>query len=750
MEEPIITINGKFQFLVYRNDENFYTVARFKLNDESERTITVNGTVVKKPDMDVLYNLHGRYVEHPRYGLQFQFDTYEKPLPMEGVGIIKYLSSPQFPGIGEKTAAKIVEVLGEDCLKQMRDDPDILYTIPGLTEKNILSLQEGLSQENDGLEDLVQFLSVHGIGIRNMIRLNRAYGKQALPKLKENPYRVMEECDGFGFETADKIAMSLGFSKEDPRRLLAYLIALTMTLCVKEGDSYTTYPILEDKFQKAFSEVEYDFDSLLQEAVIHKQIAIEDTRIYPISQYDSEVFIADFLKHFPYRILDPVPMDLVHTYIASLEKDIGIEYDEVQKQTMDAFFEHPFTIVTGGPGTGKTTVVKAMVDVFRMLYPSSEILCVAPTGRAAKRLAEVTNTKTATIHSLLKWDLESNTFAKNEEDPIECDLLIVDEFSMVDNWLFYNLLKASFNVRKICIIGDEDQLPSVGPGCVLRDVIASNLFPVQRLTKIYRQKDGSDVIELAHDINTGSVDFSSYHHDVAFLECSRNSIKDNIIAVVQNALDKGYEINDIQVLSPMYEGNAGINTLNIALQKTFNPEDASKTEVSTGKFVFREGDKILQLKNQPDDDVYNGDIGILEEIMDAKHMENHKTTMVVRFGENYVEYNMDNWNNIALAYCISVHKSQGSEYPIVIMPFTYQHTHMLQRKLIYTAVTRASKALVLLGEKGALLKGVEILDQHPRLTTLKDRLCVSVEDPFTELEEKENKNKNKKKGSVLY
>lgn len=734
-EENIITIQGKFQYILFRNEENFYTVAKFKLHDEKERTITVNGNIVNEPEKDVLYILSGLYVEHPKYGLQFQLKTYEKAFPISGDGVVKYLSSSQFPGIGPKTAQKIVTLLGKDCLLEIKKDPNILLTVPGLTPKNIQSIQEGIENNKDGLEELVQFLSIHGIGIRNLMRLNRTYGKDALQKVKENPYRVIEECDGFGFETADKIAMSLGFSKEDPRRILAYLISLTMELCVRYGDSFVTYETLLQNFEKAMNGIEYDFDSLLQEAILHKQIQIEENRIYPISQYEAETFIADYLKHFPYRILDLVPMETVHNYLSSLEKTIGITYDDIQKQTIDAFFETPFTIITGGPGTGKTTVIKAIVDLFRHLYPSCEILCAAPTGRAAKRLAEVTDTRTATIHSLLKWDLESNTFGKNEEEPIECDLLIVDEFSMVDNWLFFNLLKASHNVRKICLIGDEDQLPSVGPGCVLRDLISSNLFSVQRLTKIYRQKDGSDVIQLAHDIREGSLNFESYCHDVAFLECNRYQIKENILTIVQNALEKGYELNDIQVLSPMYSGNAGIDLLNTTLQSAFNPKKKSKVEVSAGQFVFREGDKILQLKNQPDDDVYNGDIGFLEEIIDAKHSETHKTTLVVRFGEIYVEYNPDNWNNITLAYCISVHKSQGSEYPIVIMPFTYQQSYMLQRKLIYTAITRASKALVLLGEKGAMLKGVEILEQHPRQTTLKKRLFEEEKDPFADLKE---------------
>jgi exodeoxyribonuclease V alpha subunit len=322
----------------------------------------------------------------------------------------------------------------------------------------------------------------------------------------------------------------------------------------------------------------------------------------------------------------------------------------------------------------------------------------------------------------LKWDLETNTFGVTKEEPLQADLLIIDEFSMVDSWLFSNLLNASEHVKKICIIGDEDQLPSVGPGSVLRDLIDSACFPLIRLNHIYRQKEGSDVIQLAHEIREGNVDFSTLKHDVRFFECPRTDIKDNVLSIVRNALDKGYVLNDIQVLSPMYNGAAGIDVLNNALQQCFNPPSRTKKEYRSGYQIFREGDKILQLKNQPDDDVYNGDIGYLEEIEDASESETHETTLAVNFDGIIVYYTPETVINITLAYCISVHKSQGSEYPIVILPFTSQQTIMLQRKLIYTGITRARQSLILLGEITAFQKGIETLERHPRNTTLKKRL----------------------------
>lgn len=725
--ETTVRLSGKPVYIVYRNDVTFYTVMRFLLLDESEKVITCTGILPSVPETDIRYNIYGNYVEHPRFGMQFQIESLEKPLPSEEEGIIRYLSGTQFPGIGKKTAEKIVKKLGESCLQIIRDNPDILKTI-GLKEDKINIISEGLREEDDGLSELVRFLNVHGIGMRNLVRLNRAYGKDALRKIQENPYRVIEECDGFGFKTADRIAESLGFSKDDERRLYAYLISLCMDLCMASGDSYVMNTVLEEHFRKDLSGIEADYDALLDAALKNRRLIMEEGRIYPKSQYDAECYTASFLQMFPWFDIDPFDEELMHGYLNRMQEEYGIQYDETQINAVEKFFDYPFLIVTGGPGTGKTTLVRALVTLFKLLYPSSTVMCTAPTGRAAKRLAEVTDNQAVTVHSLLKWDLESNTFGKNEDDPIEADLLIIDEFSMVDIHLFANLLKACRRVRRICVIGDEDQLPSVSPGSVLRDLIASEQFPLVRLNHIYRQKEGSDVINLAHMIHSGEADFLKFSHDVAFFECSRFEVKENVLKIVQWALDKGYSMNDIQVLAPIYSGPCGIDVLNNALQEAFNPYDRRKKQMRVGYITFRTGDKILQLKNQPDDDVYNGDIGMLEEIYTAEETENHQPVIVVNFDGIYVEYNPDNFKNITLAYCISVHKSQGSEYPIVVMPVTYQYSIMLQRKLLYTGVTRARQSLVLLGEKGAFIKGIQTLERHVRATTLRQRIQKSMSD----------------------
>lgn len=720
MSEDVIKLNGKFTYVLFRNEDNYYTVAKFLINDETEKIITVVGHFLDITT-DILYNIYGTYTENERYGLQFSMSSYELPLPEEEDSIVKYLSGTQFPSIGKKTAKKVVDALGNNCLKDIKEDNSILDRVEGLSDKHKASIIEGLNKTEEGFEELVQFLNISGIGYRNLIRLNRTYGKEALKKLKENPYRVIEECDGFGFKLADKIGEYLGIDKDDERRLYALLIQTVMDYCVSSGDSYVLETDLYERFDYLTNDINCDYTKLLEDAISNNQLVKESNRIYPVSQYDAETFISNYLNIFPRNTLDRYNPSTIEANLEDFGNKIGITYDKVQKEAIQSFFESDFMIITGGPGTGKTTIVRAITELYRKLYPASSFACLAPTGRAAKRLSELTESEATTIHSLLKWDLESNTFGMNEDNPLLLDLLIIDEFSMVDQWLFYNLLKASTYVKKICIIGDEDQLPSVGPGAVFRDIMETDLFKIIRLKKIYRQDSGSGVISLSKDIREGFID-ENYPSDVMFYECSRESIKNNVKAIVNEALNKGYDLNDIQVLSPMHAGVGGIDVLNNALQESFNPKSKDKREIKIGYITLREGDKILQLKNQPDDDVYNGDIGTLIEIIDKEESVNGKTTLIVDFGGIFVEYNMDNFINITLAYCISVHKSQGSEYPIVVIPFTYGMDRMLQRKLIYTGITRAKNSLIVLGELGAMKKGVSIIEKHPRQTTLRNRI----------------------------
>ena len=465
-----------------------------------------------------------------------------------------------------------------------------------------------------------------------------------------------------------------------------------------------------------------DLEPYLQELFADRLLMMEDERIYHNTQYDAEKGIAVFLGNFPYEEMEQVDITHLQNDITILENKLHISYEEKQKQAISSFFKEPFSIITGGPGTGKTTIVQGILSLYQQYYPDQIISLCAPTGRAAKRLAQLSDGRAVTIHSLLKWDLESNTFLVNETEPIQADVLIIDEFSMVDQWLFYNLLLACRDIKKILLIGDEDQLASVGPGCVLKDLIKSNCFPLTRLEKIFRQQEGSDVVALAHMIKENETPDFDQMQDIAFFPCQNFEVRNLVNQVVSNALSKGYDTKDIQVLVPMYQGVAGIDALNNALQQMMNPPDEFKRELKVGYRIFREEDKILQLKNQPDDQVSNGDIGILREIIYASEDVQNKNKLMVEFDDHIVEYSGENLYNISHAYCISIHKSQGSEYPIVILPIVKDYRYMLQKRLLYTAVTRAKKSLVLLGDMELFQHAIQVADRHVRKSTLTQRI----------------------------
>ncbi len=714
-------ISGKIEHIIYRQDENFFTVARCILNNNDEKSILITGHF-ESIEKDIIYHLEGEYVEHPRYGMQFKVYYSKKAKPTDTDSLIRYFSSPLFPGIGTKMAERLVDALGEDAIDKIKEDETCLNDIDKLTDLKKQVILDGIASDTDDFSEITKFFMNHGLGIRNILRLNHAYGKETIHKMSENPYRVIEEVDGFGFKTADKIALSMGFELDHPFRLKALLSTLVMEMCMSTGDSYIEKDELQEKFYTYEESQLVNFDELLQQLIVTRQLIIEEERVYPITQYDSEEGISSYLTTFPLEQLDPFKEDKLSDALKHIQEKLNIEYDEKQIEAIQCFFEEDFMILTGGPGTGKTTVVRGMISIFKELYPYATIACCAPTGRAAKRLSELTEVDAYTIHSLLKWDLETNTFGKNKSDPLLIDLLIIDEFSMVDHWLFYNLIQAGAHIKKLCLIGDEDQLASVGPGCVLKDLISSQLFPVQSLTHIFRQKSGSEVVELSAQIRQGDFDLSQFNHDVAFFQCTQYDVKNHVVHIVKQALDRGFELKDIQVLACMYQGVAGIDRLNNALQEYFNPPSKDKREWKVGYRTYREQDKILQLKNLPDENVYNGDIGTLVDIIYASESESKQVSFLIDYEGVFVEFGPDKFDVISHAYCISVHKSQGSEYPIVIMPVVSSYSRMLQRKLIYTGITRAKKSLVLLGEEEALRKGIAQVELHYRKTTLQSRL----------------------------
>lgn len=715
-----VTIKGKFFHIIYHQDGNLFTVARFRLYDMTEKNIIVTGFLPELP-FDTLYILNGTYIEHPKYGMQFAIESYEKQLPTDYDSIISYLSSPLFPGIGKRYAEVIVECLGPDALIKIKADPDLIDTIPKINQKRKQSILNGICEQDD-LGQAIQFFSSHGLGIRNIMRLDRIYGKDALNVIKDNPYRLIEEVDGIGFKTADKLALTMGFAYDSPQRIEAYVLSILLEKCVRNGDSYLSYDDYRNSVMHNIKDVEYDFDQIVIKLAKRRQIIIEDSRVYHFTQYDAEEYISTFLTSKQNVIYEYPDETEVDQHIKQFQDEIGIIYDDKQINAIKMFFKEDAMILTGGPGTGKTTVVRALVELFKRIYPYLSMAVCAPTGRAAKRLSELTDVPATTIHRLLQWDLETNTFGSNENNPLTKDLLIIDEFSMVDQWLFYNLLKAGQNFKKILIIGDEDQLPSVGIGCVLKDIINSNVFPLIRLDKIFRQVEGSNVITLAHQVKNGNCDILKDGKDVKFIESDQYRTKQVIINLVEEAFVRGYGANEVQIMAPKYSGVCGIDALNSALQKTCNPADSLKRELQVGYRIYRENDKILQLKNQPDDDIYNGDIGTLVEIVYAGETDARYNTLIIDFDGIFVQYTPESFINITHAYCISIHKAQGSEYPIVIMPVLDQDKRMLNRRLLYTGITRASKSLVMIGSIDVFLTAINTMDHYARKTTLTQRI----------------------------
>ena len=714
-------ITGQFIKTIYRGN-NGYTVAVFEIDNRLEEVITVTGYFTET-EKDSAYNLYGDYVEHPRYGMQFAVEQIEKVPFTDESNLIRYLSGTQFKGIGPKYAEVLIETLGTDLLSRIRSNPDILDDVPKMNMKKKLAILAGLENDTDSS---YFFLTNNHLSMKMIMKLENVYGPELMKKVMENPYQMIIDVDGIGFQTADKFAQSIGFPLDHPYRLQALVSNYLLQWCIQSGDSYIEYDRFCRQIEQVMDVDNYNLEELFEGLRTSRQVVFEEDRVYPVTQYDAEEYIARYLSMFPQEKFAEADHEEIVQGINEIEEEIGITYQDKQKEAIEAFFEEDLLILTGGPGTGKTTIVRGMVKLCRKLFPQYTITLCAPTGRASKRLAELTDCEARTVHSLLKWDKETGHFAKNEDDPVNIDLLIVDEFSMVDQWVFYNLLKAGRYFKKIILIGDAEQLPSVGIGSVLKDFLDSGLFRTVSLEKIYRQQEGSDIISLAYDIKNDQCHDVATENDIRFFECDPAHIRNLTLQVVEKALNSYGDLYDgfmnVQVLAPIYRGTNGIDAMNMALQAKFNPPAKEKRELDVGYRTYREGDKILQLKNQPEDEVYNGDIGILIEIIYAREDVNHQNRMIVDFDGIMVEYTAETFANITHAYCVSVHKAQGSEYPIVIMPMCHQYGIMLQKRLLYTAVTRANRSLILIGQKEAFLKGVANIDRQERRTTLRKRL----------------------------
>ena len=691
-------IEARLEYIIFENKANHYVVAGFS-ELKTYHNFTAAGRI-EDPIEDQEYVLHGEYVKHPKYGEQFRVDMAKKKLPDNSDAIIHFLCGENFPTIGKKTAESIYETLGENCLEKIHNNPELLHEVPNLTAKKMLIIQKGI-QEFTGFNETYAKLLKYGLSPRQIQMLLDTYDN-VLDVIEEDCFKPYYEVYGFGYKTACKMASAIGLSNEDPRRLDAYIYELARQLSMATGNTYITFATI-------FQNVRGVNESLIQESIDRlvslQYLYVENTRIYPFTLHEDEVVIAKELKT---HLFEVESVD-VESKIKQVEFSLAITYDQEQKDAIQLFFDRSFMILTGGPGTGKTTTVKGILNICRSFFPDATIQLCAPTGRASKRLAQLSSCDSRTIHSLLQWNKDDNTFAKNEEDPLEIDFLIVDEFSMVDTHLFALLLKALPLYCRILLIGDEDQLESVGPGKVFEDLIASHICPIIHLEKIFRQSEGSGIITLASQIRKEERCF--YEDGVTFIERDAKDIMECLDEIVR---DK--DMDNLQILAPMYKGVAGIDAINVYMQALYNPQSNSKSQFRVGTTVFREGDKVMLLKNLPDDDVYNGDIGSIVSI-DTVDRVNH--VISVDFGNTIVDFSSDFLNH---AYCISVHKAQGSEYESVICIVEPNARYMLEKRLLYTAVSRAKKELILIGNQPLFEKQVKLKQKRIRQTTLVQRI----------------------------
>ena len=700
--ETIEIIEGVFSKTIYRNDS--YMVTRFVTDDG---TITVTG-----PSFDYekneRYILSGSYIDHPRYGFQFSLLTIEKYIPEEKEEIISFLKSSAFPFIGKKAAEKIYNCFGSETLSVLKEDPQKITEV-GLSEKQCLSIIDGFATLNDPQKETLLYLVSGGFSSNDAQRIYDRFKFATIEVGNDNPFRFYNEIYGIGFEKVRHFASRIDFDDAENKYREAYLIHLISEYTFNSGDLYLTYEKLNSVLD-FYGGID-NLDEIIERCLEKKYLHIENDRIYLYNDYYDELYIADFIRNFKGGL--NIEDELIEEGIIMSENEHSITYHEIQKEAIAQFFRNDISIIVGGPGTGKTTIVKAMVDIFKRAYPFGNMIVTAPTGRAAKRINEICDVESKTIHSLLKWNKENNTFIYDIENPLIYDAIIIDEFSMADNSLFASLLKACGRVRKICIIGDNNQLPSIRPGNILNDLIDSKRIPVTHLEFNYRQSEGNEIISLAEDVRKNNVEVSLYQKDIRFYDIYRDHF--DLIGLINQDLEEGFTMDQIQVLAPMYRGEWGIDNLNVEIQAAFNPESYKKRQKKSGKFIFREGDKILQLKNRPNDDVYNGDIGILEDVDDKEK------SLMVNYSGTYVFYPYDDLNDIALAYALSVHKAQGSEYQIVYFIFDRRNLHMLNRNLIYTAISRAKKKLVIIGNEQLLKQGI-CREMKRRKTRLKELL----------------------------
>lgn len=723
-------IQGVIQEIIFRNEQNGYSVVDMECDGELETFVGYFAFL----NLGEMIKAFGSWVQHKDYGRQFKVESYSIVTPASLIGIEKYLASGLISGIGQATAKKLVEKFGMDTLDIIQYNPDKLLEIEGIGEKKAEKMHEAFLEQRE-LRDIMIFLEQYGISPAYAVRIYKTYGVNTIREIKENPYRLAEDVFGIGFRLADKVAMSMGVSPESEYRLASgtkYILNYYHAM----GHTYVPRELLLEKAAELLNAGRDAMENILVSLFIEKKIAVETLEdckaVYSIPFFKAESGVCRRLAQFAMQKPSKLNVDF--------DFEDGIKLAKNQKQAVKAAMENGIVVITGGPGTGKTTTIKTIIRIFEAMGLS--VLLAAPTGRAAKRMQEATGKEAKTIHRLLEYGAaegddtdEGMCFQKDEDSPLEADAIIIDEVSMVDILLMNSLLKAVPEGTRLVLVGDADQLPSVGAGNVLRDIIESEIVPVVKLDEIFRQAEESLIIVNAHKINNGELpiidsrtkDFFFIRHD------NQQEIAETIINLCSDRLPKytGYDFYEgIQVLSPMKKGDCGILNLNIKLQQRLNPEDDRKKEKVYRDNVFRVGDKVMQIRNnyklkwqsisdfeKEGEGVFNGDLGIIQDIDgEEQHID------VIFDGERLVKYDYAILDELEHAYALTVHKSQGSEFPVVVMPVTYGAPMLMTRNLLYTALTRAKEMVVLVGHEKYIRQMVENNHIAKRYSGLMQRL----------------------------
>lgn len=714
-------ICGTVDTIIFASQDNRFTV--LKLSPEklsTQITVTLNGIA---PLIGQLLEIEGEWVKHPKFGQQFKATTYKTVAPTEISGIEKFLASGAINGIGPAMAKKIIAEFGEKTLEIIAKSPNELLKVPGIGKKTAEKISTSYLEQSE-LTEIMVWLENHGISNTYAGKIFAKYGSFAIDIMEKDIYRLFQDIEGIGFLTADKLAFNLGIQREDKRRIISGIDYALMQLC-NNGHCCIPEMALVDKTAKILQVNNQIIFTILKERIdngsLNTEVVGGETLIYPPYLYYAEKKVAMRLLQLQ-QATEPLSEDNLSLFIKVWEKDNQIQLAQKQKEAIKACLHHGVLVLTGGPGTGKTTVIKGILSILKA--QGLKIRLAAPTGRAAKRLSETTGQKALTIHRLLEANnlaQDDNLqlgFSKDINDQLDADVIILDEVSMVDIVLMHHFLNAVPDGCRIILVGDTDQLPAVGPGSVLKDIIRSQKIPAIRLDEIFRQAQTSMIIQNAHIINAGRLpDIRKQYSDFVFYELNDDtSITQKILDLCTKDLPhEGFDVlKDVQVLSPMHRFLCGVENLNLMLQEQLNPKK-NQDELKYSSQTFRVGDKVMHIRNNYQKNVFNGDIGFIQDINNEK--------LTVDYFDHIVTYEKNELNELTLAYASSVHKSQGSEYKVVIIPLSTSHYIMLQRNLLYTAITRAKQKVIIIGSKKALMTAIQSNRTQKRYTLLAERLA---------------------------